>query len=200
MLFSSLTQNLTIPGPRPRKPDNLSTTGIASVTQAGLVLSRSACPAHHCLQKPPNPSLGHWASLGPSMDLHARVCPLLAAAEKPSQWTSPPVRSQILGAVYTMEPVERQQAERGEAGSGAEVHTRAELAGLVEPQDRLCSWSTRESSQGKKGQHPLTHSLQLKWRSGVGSEELSREGDKSWKWVDREQCFHTGRKSHRASR
>lgn len=98
-----------------------------------------------------------------------------------------------------MEPVERQQAERGEAGSGAEVHTRAELAGLVEPQDRLCSWSTRASSQGKKGQYPLTHSLQLKWRSGVGSEELSREGDKSWKWVDREQCFHTGRKSHRAS-
>lgn len=98
MLFSGLTQNLTMPGPRPRKPDNLSTIGIDFVTQAGLVLSRSACPAHHCLQKPPNPSLGHWASLGPSMDLHARVCPLLAAAENPSQWTPPPVRSQILGA------------------------------------------------------------------------------------------------------
>lgn len=81
-----------------------------------------------------------------------------AAAEKSFQWTSSPISSKILGAVYATEPVGQQQAELRETGSGAEVHTGAELAGLVEPQDRLCSWPTRESSQGKKGKHSLTHS------------------------------------------
>lgn len=64
------------------------------------------------------PSLGCWASL----DLHVKPCSLSAVAKKERQWTSSPVRSKILGALFSMEPVGLQQTELGEAGSGAKVH------------------------------------------------------------------------------